>query len=695
MQPLPSVNALRQDNVAPIPTVHSPSLFPLHTMPAHSPHSQRPLQQPTAGHKHASLSSAIGDSDDEKSEQRVEAEADLMPFHHHHAVRIHDTQYVATLTLASSQQSFSLALHCPAAGRTHANTFTADYIRALTRKAQHPLSFAAFLALLSSALSSARPASSYSRASAGPDTAPSASPPAALDVLSPIDIEWIRSRTQHSSSISSPVDGSDSKRYLVLTLPTAASSGHVHLPLPLPSVQPPHHTAAPTTDSLAGPSAATQTTDAIATAAATATAVPSALSVLTATIAQLSRALKQARREARQERDSRRQREESDKRERDAMRSEIAWLKSKMGEHERNSSSDGGGSTEDRSIAGNVAALKARLQREERRRKEAEVLLAMWRTRCERAEEESARPRSARANRSASGSVGSKPSSSVISRMDGSQQAQRGRSRERPARLSLQRGASSRSVSPSYMRPTSSTAAKQYHSPLSAATSPPSPRSSTSLPSTASSRTASPRSQTAELHHSPTPPPAARRSAAHSSLPANVSRTTQRSTSPASTDQRQSHSASFALVTQLSARRRSLQSKPTAPSAPSSFSPALAPRSTSPSHRPPLHYQLPPGRTGELSHPPQSRDNSRSAEEGSRRQERPMVPLAERGPKYSEHDSDDNSERRTEHVESSGPQLQSLPTASPDSAFVGLSDVRTRLSALQRFLREEKSRVRI
>ena len=358
----------------------------------------------------------------------------------HYEVCIHDSLYLVTLALPPSRQHLSLALHCPRTARTHANTFTADYIQALTRKAQHPLSFAAFVALLSAALASARPTST---------AAPASLSSAVLDVLTASDVQLLRSRRQHSystSSSSSPAIGDsdtsgDGKRYLVLTT-TVPPARLVHLPLPLPT---------------ATATASQQPRQQHQLSAST--AASSGLSVLTDTIAQLSRALKEARREARQERDSRRQREEVDKGERDSMRAEIAWLKDKVSEHEQRDRGSAGRQQQQPARewerAASTESLRARLQREERHRRETEVLLAMWRTRCERAEADLARLRLSRRDGHTASSTSSSSSRA------------RARSRDRQSQPPLHRGVGSRSVSPSYMRPTSSTAAKQQHSPLS------------------------------------------------------------------------------------------------------------------------------------------------------------------------------------------------------------------------------------
>ena len=182
------------------------------------------------------------------------------------------------------------------------------------------------------------------------------------------------------------------------------------------------------------------------------------------------------------------------------MRAEIAWLKGKVSEQQQPPQQQHQHNREDGASDSASSTLKSRLQREERRRKEMEVLLAMWRTRCERAEADLARLRSIRGDRHTA------TASSSGNSVNGSAERVRGRSRERQFQPPSYRSVNSRSVSPSYMRPTSSTAAKQLHSPQSASRQT-SPRPSSALASAASSRAASPRARTTKPQRSPTPPP--------------------------------------------------------------------------------------------------------------------------------------------------------------------------------------------
>ena len=579
--------------------------------------------------------------------------ADVM-LHHNHTIATHDAQYVATLTVAASKPQLSFSLHSPHTGHTYANTFTADYIVALTRKAQHPLSFTAFVTLLSSALSAANTATD--------DTA--ANSTATLDVLSASDVHSIRARLQPLSSTASSTEDREYKLYLVVTVPLTVAR-QVHFPLPLPNItasHQPQQKQQPSELSLSVPAAA-----------------PSALSVLTATIAQLSVALKEARREARQERNSRRQREEQDKQERDSMRAEISWLKEKVSEHERDSHRNGhiaaGGQQQpSRASARDVSveALRAKLQREERQRKETEVLLAMWRTRCERAEAESTRLRLARGDISTGArSRSSSRGGSSTSRVGGSQARTRGRSRERPTQLPSQRGVSSRSVSPSYMQPTSSTAAKNHYFPLSASL-PPSPRSSYGLSSAVLSRAASPRSLSNKQQRSTTPPPLAPYpSAAH---PGSRS---QRATSPSASS--------------LSVARRSPLSRTTSPNSPRPLSPALNSHSTADvhhSHTRPHHQQTMHSRS--LSDKTAGRQHSREREHRPNGMAHPTA-LQSSGKQPSNH-----NEQQQESSASSATSPAALSDVSAESVLpdvrIAASDVHSRLSALQRFLREEKSK---
>ena len=538
---------------------------------------------------------------------------DGQPLSVQQSVTVNDVLYLVTLSVPSPSSSLSVLLLCPSTAQTHSNSFSAAYLASLTAKAHHPLSFSAFVSLLLSALST-------------PSSA------ASLDVLSSSDIRLLRHRhadahsstpsiarlssSTGSSAYTSSASADDSKRYLILTHP--ADDGRlVHYPLPL------LHGADPV-GARPGDGEGGRT----------------GLSVLTEVIAQLSAALKEARREVRAEREKRKAREREEKDEREATRAEIDALKRRMRERdERDERRE-----QDR---GEVDAMRQQWKKEETLRKAREDDVARWSARCERAEAELHALRLSRPTSSSGGSGGS---------------GRRGRERERPAvRPNTARLVSSRSASPSYLRPTTSTQAKQSVSPA---------RSSFL-------RASSPRLSASSSAVLPRP-----RSRSRSPAPLWAGRPRSPATTTGSVQRTRLEPAVWLLEKKAREEHRAAGPPLHAPPSHRRVGSPSATRerhSTSLSHHPPASTHSPSS-----SHRRLPTDSWRSTEGKDGYQHEPAS---------NQHGSDDEERKETVRVN----DARSAPSVDRD-AFEGVrpsraADVHSRLSALQTFLRAEKEKI--